>query len=58
VEFKNPFDSNPRLLAEEGQKQFFRNLLEVDYIRLFDVGSGGAPPCALYGATGRGIACA
>ena len=28
--------------------------IEVDYIRLFDVGTGGGPPCALYGGHWKG----
>ncbi len=42
--------SDPRL-ADAGADA---DTLEVEYIRLFDVGTGGGPPCALYGGHWKG----
>jgi DMSO reductase family type II enzyme chaperone len=42
--------SDPRL-ADAGPDA---DTLEVEYIRLFDVGTGGGPPCALYGGQWKG----
>jgi len=46
---ESPAD-DPRL-ADAGPDA---DALEIEYIRLFDVGTGGGPPCALYGGHWKG----